>query len=458
MMPEPVAVVILAAGIGSRMNSARPKVMHPIAGRPMIAHLLATVDVLGPSRRVVVIGPGMPELEAAVAPAPVAIQAERRGTAHAVLSARAVLEGFSGTVLVMLGDVPMVRPETLRRMVAARVEQAAAVVVLGFRPPEPDRYGRLVVDGQGALQRIVEHADATAEEREIRLCNAGLFAIDGAQALALLDAVGDGNAQGEYYLTDIVAIARGRGLPAQVVEGEADELLGVNSRADLAVLERRVQDGLRAAAMAGGATLADPGTVWFSHDTRVGRDVTIGPNVVFGPQVQVGDGAEIRAFCHLEGVAIGPGAVIGPFARLRPGSEIGAGAHIGNFVEVKAAAIGAGAKANHLSYLGDVAVGAGANIGAGTITCNYDGFLKHRTEIGEGAFIGSNTALVAPVRVGARAVIGAGSTITRDVAAEALSVARGEQREMAGGGARLRRRKAAEKAARRSGSGRPATE
>jgi bifunctional UDP-N-acetylglucosamine pyrophosphorylase/glucosamine-1-phosphate N-acetyltransferase len=307
-----------------------------------------------------------------------------------------------------------------------------AAVALGFRPADPAGYGRLVLGPEGRLERIVEARDAGALERAIALCNAGAMAFDGAALFGLLARIGNANAKREYYLTDAVAVARARGRACAVVEADPAEVMGINSRAELAEAERAVQRELRARAMAGGATLLDPDTVWLSFDTRLGRDVTVGPNVAFGPGVTVGDGAEIRGFCHIAGARIGPGAVVGPFARLRPGARIGKGAHVGNFVEIKNADLGAGAKANHLAYLGDARIGAAANIGAGTITCNYDGFAKHATEIGEGAFIGSNAALVAPVRIGARAVVGAGSVIAKDVAADALAVTRSAQREIKG--------------------------
>ncbi len=443
------AVILLAAGKGTRMKSDLPKVLHRLAGKALVNHALDAAGALGPSQCVVVVGPGMEDVAAAVAPRPTAIQAEQRGTADAVLAAREALAGFGAggdaTVLVLYGDTPMIEADTLGRMIEAR-QGGAAVVVLGFRPWDPAEYGRLVLDGAGALSAIVEFREADEEQRKIDLCNSGVMAIGAGHVWDLLDRVGADNAKGEYYLTDIVALARAQGLACAVVEGEESEVLGINSRGDLAAAEAAWQRARRARAMDEGATLIDPNTVWFAHDTQIGRDVTIGPSVFFGPGVSVADGAEINAFCHLEGVAIGLGASVGPFARLRPGAKLGSGARVGNFVEVKNAVLGAGAKANHLSYIGDAEVGAGANIGAGTITCNYDGYLKHRTEIGENAFIGSNTALVAPVSVGKGALIGAGSTIIKDVPDDAVAVARGRQVTLEGGARDYRERKLVVKA------------
>jgi bifunctional UDP-N-acetylglucosamine pyrophosphorylase/glucosamine-1-phosphate N-acetyltransferase len=428
-----IAAIILAAGKGTRMKSVLPKVMHRIAGRSMIGHVLANLAPLQPARVAVVVAPGMESVKAEVAPAPIAIQGEQLGTGHAVRSARDAVGAFAGTILILFGDTPFVSTGTLRRLVERReAKDEPAVVVLGMRPSDAGAYGRLVLDGQGNLERIVEFKEANAAERAIGLCNSGVMAVDGTILWTLLDLIRNDNAKGEYYLTDIVALARADGRNCAVVEAPEAELLGVNSRAELAVAETLYQDQRRQAAMEAGATLIDPGTVYFAADTELGRDVVVGPNVVFGAGVRVADGVEIRAFCHIEGAAIGEGAVIGPFARLRPGTTIGAGAHVGNFVEVKNSALGAGAKANHLSYLGDADVGAKSNIGAGTITCNYDGFLKARTEIGDEAFIGSNSALVAPVKIGAGAIVGAGSVITRDVEADAIAVARGEQVSRAG--------------------------
>lgn len=452
-----VAAIILAAGKGTRMKSGLPKVLHPLAGRPMIRHLLATAEGLSPARLVVVVGPDMEDVAAAVEPHRTVVQAEQLGTGHAVLVARDALHGASDDVLVLYGDTPLITRETIERMLAVRRQKPhPAVVVLGFRPTDRSRYARLVTASGGALERIVEAADASAEELEIELCNSGVMAIDGGKLEGLLQRIGRNNAKNEYYLTDVVALARQDGLSCAYVEAPSEELLGINSRAELAAAEAVLQQRLRAAAMAKGVTLVAPETVWLCHDTRLGRDVTIGPNVVFGPDVEVADNVEIRAFCHIEGARIASGAVIGPFARLRPGADIGRSAHIGNFVEVKNAVIEAGAKANHLTYLGDAHVGAGANVGAGTITCNYDGFFKYRTEIGAGAFIGSNTALVAPVKIGEGAIVGAGSVITRDVPADALALERARQGEVPNWASDFRAKKTAEKAERDAGKPRRA--
>jgi bifunctional UDP-N-acetylglucosamine pyrophosphorylase/glucosamine-1-phosphate N-acetyltransferase len=444
-----IAVIVLAAGMGTRMKSTLPKVMHPVGGRPMVSHLLHTVAGLTPERVVVVIGPG-PEMEVlatTVAPHPTVEQTDRLGTGHAVKQARAALEGFAGTVLVLYGDTPLITEATLQAMLARRQEpDAPAVVVLGFRPEGANEYGRLVVSPHG-LEAIVEYKDASPEQRALPLCNSGVLAVDGARLFGLIDRLSNQNAKHEYYLTDIVALARADGATCAVVEGEAEELLGVNSRVELAQAEAILQNRLRRQAMENGVTLVDPATVYLSHDTVFGRDVTVGPQVVFGQGVRVGSNVEIRAFCHIDGAEIGDGSIIGPFARLRPGAVLAEGVHIGNFVEIKQSTVDAEAKINHLAYVGDAHVGAAANVGAGTITCNYDGFGKHRTEIGAGAFIGSNSSLVAPVKVGEGAVIGAGSVITKEVKAGALAVARGAQMELAGWAERFRQRKKAEKAA-----------
>ena len=437
-----IGAVILAAGKGTRMRSDRHKVLHPIGGQPMIHHLLDTLAELGAAREVLVIGDRRDQLEAALEgrDVAIAIQEPQLGTGHAVQAARDSLAGFDGTLLILYGDVPLVSGATMQALIDARAA-GPDVVVLGFRPPDPGQYGRLVVNAAGHLDAIVEYKDASEDERAIGLCNSGMMAADATLLFDLLDQVGNDNAAGEYYLTDIVAIARARGLDVGVVEADAEELTGVNSRADLAVLEAIFQTRMRAAAMVAGVTLIDPTTVYFAHDTALGRDVVIEPNVVFGPGVSVADGAVIRAFSHLEGAAVDQAATIGPYARLRPGAVIGQGARVGNFVEVKKATLEAGAKANHLSYIGDARVGAAANVGAGTITCNYDGFDKHLTDIGAGAFIGSNTALVAPVKVGDGAIVGAGSVVTRDVPADALGVTRAQQKDVEGWARRFRERK-----------------
>lgn len=441
-----IAAVILGAGKGERMNSRLPKVLHRIGNRPMVLYALDAARAAGAEACVVVAGPGMAGVAEAVAPVPIAVQAEPRGTADAVKAARGWIEPEADTVLILYGDTPLIRPQTLEAMIARRREGSHAVVVLGFRPADPGGYGRLVCGGDGSLEAIVEAGDASAEQRKIRLCNSGVIAVDGAVLFDLVDTVGSDNAKSEYYLTDIVGIARRRGRTSSVVEAGPDELLGINSREELAAAERSFQQRMRRAAMAGGATLTDPGSVWFSYDTVLGRDVTIGPQVVFGPGVSVGDDVEIKGFCHIEGAAIARGAAVGPFARLRPGAELQEGTKVGNFVEVKNAVLKPDAKANHLAYVGDAEVGAGANIGAGAITCNYDGFRKARTVIGDGAFIGSNSALVAPVSIGERAIVGAGSTIDRDVEANALALTRADHTTVPEGAAKIRRRKMSGKA------------
>ena len=418
------AAIILAAGLGTRMRSSLPKVLHPLGGRPMIQHLLAAcAPVFG--RIVVVVGPDMPELESAVAPHDVVVQRERLGTGHAALQAAPLLGGYQGDVAVLYGDNPLISTETISALMAAR--RSAGLGLLAMRPADPARYGRVLLDAKGEVTRIVEWADGTEEERAIGLCNAGVIAAPARELFHWLGAIGNNNAKGEYYLTDVIEGARRDGKRVVAVEAPEAELRGINSRSELAQAEAELQGALRAAAMAGGVTMLAPETVHLCHDTKFGADVVLEPNIFFGPSVVVEDGVSIRAFSHLEGCVVKQGAVIGPYARLRPGTLIEPHAHVGNFVELKATTLGVGAKANHLSYLGDATIGAGANIGAGTITCNYDGVAKHRTEIGEGAFIGSDTALVAPVRVGARALVAAGSVITEDVPDDALAIARGRQ-------------------------------
>ena len=432
------ALVILAAGMGTRMRSDRPKVLHEVGGAPLIAHALRAGLALAPERVVVVTGPGMEDVAAAAheewPEAGIAVQAERLGTGHAVAQAAPFLQGFEGDVVVLYGDTPFVRPATLEAMTAARAE--AEVVVLGFEPADPARYGRLVTEGEDLL-RIVEWKDADAGERAIGLCNSGVLAAPAPLLFPLLDRLEPAAASGEYYLTDVVALARAEGARATVVRGAEEEMLGVNSRADLAAAEAAFQARARAAALETGVTLTAPETVFFAHDTVIGRDAIVEPHVVFGPGVTVETGATIRAFSHLEGAHVSRGAVVGPYARLRPGAELGEEVRVGNFVEVKSATLDEGAKVNHLSYVGDAAVGAGANLGAGTVTCNYDGVAKHRTEIGAGAFIGSDTMLVAPVRVGAGAMTGSGSVITEDVPDAALALGRARQVTKPGLAARL---------------------
>lgn len=437
------AIVILAAGKGTRMRSDTHKVLHPIGGRPMLLHLLDSAAALGPAKVVVVVGDRAAQVEAAVAPlgAAIAVQEPQLGTGHAVLQAEPLLRAHEGPVLILFGDVPLVQAATLGRLLAALTAEAP-IAVLGFRPAAPGAYGRILTDAEGRILRMVEARDASPEELAIPLCNAGMMAVDGAQLWPLLARVDNANGAGEYYLPDIVMLARADGLGATVVEADEAELLGVNSRADLALAEAAFQARRRRQAMEAGVTLVAPETVFLAHDTRFGRDCMVEPFVVFGPGVTLGDRVVVHAHSHLEGATLGDDSSVGPFARLRPGTLLEAGARVGNFVETKKARLGAGAKANHLTYLGDAEVGEGANIGAGTITCNYDGFEKFRTVIGEGAFIGSNSALVAPVAVGAGAIVGAGSVITRDVAADSLAVARGRQEAHAGWAARFRAGKA----------------
>jgi bifunctional UDP-N-acetylglucosamine pyrophosphorylase/glucosamine-1-phosphate N-acetyltransferase len=432
--------ILLAAGLGTRMRSTLPKALHPIAGRPMLRHLLQSCEGVF-DRIAVVAGPGMDAVAAAAAPHPVVVQHERLGTAHAAL--QAVGQFGDGDVAVLYADNPLIRPETMRRLLAARAE--AGLVLLAMRPADPGRYGRVVSEA-GAVVRIVEYADATAEERMITLCNAGVLCAGAADFARWLGAVRADNAKGEYYLTDVVAIARAEGVRVIAVEAAEAELRGVNSRAELAAAEATMQGWLRAAAMDAGATLVAPETVFLAADTVLAPDVTVGPNVVFGPGVSVGEGTEIRTFSHLEGCRVGRGAIIGPFARLRPGTVVGDGAHVGNFVELKAAHLAAGAKANHLTYLGDTDVGAGTNIGAGTITVNYDGFAKHRTTIGAHAFVGSNASLIAPVQVGDGALVVAGSVITEDVPADAMAFGRARQITKPGRAAAFRAARAAKPA------------
>ncbi|PWE28234.1 bifunctional UDP-N-acetylglucosamine diphosphorylase/glucosamine-1-phosphate N-acetyltransferase GlmU [Pararhodobacter marinus] len=423
-----VSLVILAAGLGSRMNSDRPKVLHPVGGAPLLAHAMRAGDTLEPERVVVVTGHGAEAVaKAARAENPevlIAHQAEQRGTAHAVAQARAALEGFGGDAVVLYGDTPFVSGETLTAMREARARHA--VVVLGFEAADPGRYGRLVMAGD-SLERIVEFKDASEDERAITLCNSGVICADTSVLFELIDGVGDENAAGEFYLTDIVAIARQKGLSVGVVRCDEAETLGINTRAELAAAESAFQARKRAEALEDGVTLIAPETIFFSLDTFIGRDAVVGPNVVFGPGVTVESDAVIRAFCHLEGCHVSRGASVGPFARLRPDAYLAEHTHVGNFVEIKNANIDEGAKINHLTYIGDADVGERTNVGAGTITCNYDGVFKHRTVIGKDVFVGSNTMLVAPVRVGDEAMTGSGSVITADVEAGALALGRARQ-------------------------------
>ena len=440
------AAIILAAGSGTRMKSAMPKVMHPIAGQPMIAHLLQALEPLRPAATVVVIGPQMDDVARTVAPARTVVQDPPLGTGDAVraglraLEGRLAPQGVIDEVLVLYGDTPLLRSETLSRLLQERRKASAAVVVSGMRPADPAPYGRFVLGPDGGLERIVEAADTTSEERAIGLVNGGIMAIDARHAGELVEALDRDNAKGEFYLSDIVRIARRQGLGCAALEIPAEELIGINTRAELAEAEALMQWRLRRAAMDSGVTLVAPETVYLNTDTRFGRDAVVEPNVTFGPGVTVAEGACIRSFSHLEGAAIGMAAIVGPFARLRPGTVLEKEVHVGNFVEVKEARLGTGVKANHLTYIGDAEIGPRTNIGAGTITCNYDGFNKHRTTIGEDAFIGSNTALVAPVTVGAGAIVAAGSVITSDVSADALTIARGQQVDKPGRAVEIRAR------------------
>ena len=413
------------------MRSSKPKVLHEVAGRPMVSHVLATAQSAQCDDLAVVVGPGREDVAALVqafAPnAQVFVQNERLGTAHAALAARAALAGGHDEVFISFADTPLVSGETLLKMSAA-LKAGADIVVLGFEARDPTGYGRLLQQ-DGALVAIREHKDATEAERAVRLSNAGWMGFNGAHALNLLGEIGNNNAQKEYYLTDAVEVARAKGLRAVVVVADEDEVMGVNDRVQLAAAEAVFQHRTRLHWMRAGVTMIAPETVFFSHDTELSRDVVLEPNVIFGPKVQVGEGAVIHANCHLEGTKVAAKATIGPFARLRPGSDVGEGAKIGNFVETKSAKIAAGAKVNHLSYIGDAEIGSKANIGAGTITCNYDGFSKFKTIIGANAFVGSNSSLVAPVSIGEGAYVGSGSVVTQDVSANALAVARGRQVE-----------------------------
>lgn len=427
-MSKAIAAIILAAGKGTRMKSELHKVLHPIAGRPMLLHLTASVDALSPAKKVVVVGDKADQLEAALAgSAELAVQDPQLGTGHAVQQAEGALAGFDGDVLILYGDVPFVPSATMQAMVdRLNAPDAPAVVVLAFEPENALQYGRVITDGDRVV-KMVEHKDATDAERAVRLCNSGLMAAKARDLFALLARVTDDNAAKEFYLVDIVNIANADGRHCAVVTTNPNDVAGINSRAELAAVEAQWQAFRREEAMTAGVSLKAPDTVWFSWDTEIGRDVTIEPNVFFGPGVRIADGATIRGFSHIEGASIATGCEVGPYARLRPGTVLEEKAKVGNFVEVKKAVLGKGAKANHLTYLGDATIGAGANIGAGTITCNYDGYFKYQTVIGEKAFIGSNSALVAPVKIGRDAIVAAGSTVTRDVADGELRLVRGEQ-------------------------------
>lgn len=441
--------VVLAAGEGTRMRSSLPKVLHPVAGQSLLAHVLGAAAAGDDARLAVVIGPDHDAVAAEVRrlrpDADIFVQRERLGTAHAVLAAREALARGADDLLVAFGDTPLISAETFARL-RAPLRRGAALAVLGFRAADPTGYGRLVVEG-GKLAAIREQADASAEERKITLCNAGVMAFDGRRALAIIEKIGNANAKGEYYLTDAVSIVRELGLEAVVIETSEDEVRGINTKAQLAEAEAVMQARLRKQALEAGVTLIAPDTVYLAADTKFGKDVTIEPFVVIGPGVSIDDGAVIHSFSHIVEARIGKKVSVGPYARLRPGTSLGDGARIGNFVETKAAVLEAGVKVNHLSYVGDAHVGANSNLGAGTITCNYDGFLKHKTEIGEGAFVGTNTSLVAPVTIGKGAYIGSGSVITKDVPDDALAVERSQQMIREGGAARYRAAKTKEKAA-----------
>jgi bifunctional UDP-N-acetylglucosamine pyrophosphorylase/glucosamine-1-phosphate N-acetyltransferase len=440
MSRPPLLAIVLAAGQGTRMKSSLPKVLHRIGGRSMLAHVLAVAG--GAADRIaVVVGPGMDKVRAEVqrlAPdSDVFEQSQQRGTADAVMAARRAILDHQGDVVVLYADTPLIGAAAIDAMRAA-LDEGAGIAVLGFNAADPTGYGRLLTDNTRWVRAIREDKDASDEERRVRLCNSGVMAFRVGDLDGLLSKIGNANAKGEYYLTDAVELAGADGTKAAVVTCSEDEVLGVNSREQLAAAERIFQERARLEAMRQGTTMIAPETVWLSYDTKLGRDVIIEPNVFFGPGVTVEDGAEIKAHCHIEQAHIGANARIGPFARLRPGAQLGPDVHVGNFVEVKNASLGAGAKANHLSYLGDGSVGAGANIGAGTIFCNYDGFAKHRTEVGEGAFVGSNSSLVAPVRIGDGAYIGSGSVITRNVAPDSLALERSTQEERPGWAAKFR--------------------
>jgi len=427
--------IVLAAGEGTRMRSSKPKVLHALAGRSMLGHVLSALKVAEADHVAVVVGPDHAAVEveakSLMPKAEIFVQKERRGTAHAVLAAKEAIARGYDDLLVLFADTPLVRGETFLEMRKALADYHAAVVVLGFEPDDPTGYGRLIREN-GELVAIREEKDATEAEKEVTTCNAGIMAFDGRKALSLFGEIGNENAKGEFYLTDAVAVARSKECLSAVLDVPALDVLGVNDRLQLATAEAILQERLRETALLSGVTMQDPTSVYLSVDTVLEKDVVIEPSVVFGLGVHVGQGATIRAFSHIEGASIGANAIVGPFARLRPGAELHENVHIGNFVEVKAAVLESGVKANHLSYIGDAKIGKNTNLGAGTITCNYNGFAKFRTEVGEGAFIGVHSALVAPVKVGAGAYVGTGSVITKDVAPDALAIARERQVEKPG--------------------------
>lgn len=428
-MSKNIAAIILAAGKGTRMKSDTHKVLHAIAGKPMLHHLMDSVDALSPKHKVVVVGDKADQLEAALdgSGAKLAVQDPQLGTAHAVQQAEGALAGFDGDVLILYGDVPFVPTATMQAMIdRLNAKDAPAVVVLTFQPEDTQAYGRVICNGD-VIEKMVEHKDASEAERACQTCNSGLMAVKAGDLFALLKRVTNDNAAGEYYLPDIVNISSADGRHSAIVDTDPFDVAGINSRAELAHMEGEWQSRRRAKAMADGATLIAPETVWFSADTEIGRDVTIEPNVFFGPGVTVANGVKIKANCHIEGAALANGVQVGPFARLRPGAVLEEDSFIGNFVEMKKSVLGKGAKASHLTYLGDAEVGAGANIGAGTITCNYDGYFKYKTVIGEGAFVGSNSSLVAPVNIGKGAIVAAGSAVTADVMDGELRLVRAQQ-------------------------------
>ncbi|GAB5503038.1 bifunctional UDP-N-acetylglucosamine diphosphorylase/glucosamine-1-phosphate N-acetyltransferase GlmU [Pyruvatibacter sp.] len=441
---RPLAVVILAAGKGTRMRSDIPKVLHKIAGKSIVGHAASAPAELSPDRLVIVVGPGMESIADDVPGAIAVVQHERLGTAHAVLTAREALADFDGDLMVLNGDVPLIQPKTLVDL-RESITTGAAVAVLGYHCSTEHAYGRLIIDENGALDRIVENKDATDAEKQTNLCNSNAIVLAAEHAWDILTAIGNDNAQGEYYLPDVVKVARAKGLNCTYALAPEDEVHGINSRSELARAEGFLQARLRQQAMDEGATLIAPDTVFFSHDTKLGRDVIVEPHVVFGPGVTVADNVTVKAFSHLEGATVADSATVGPYVRLRPGADVGVGAKIGNFVEVKKASIEEGAKVSHLSYIGDARIGAHANVGAGTITCNYDGYDKHFTDVGAGAFIGSNTSLVAPVKIADGGFTGSGSVITKNVSADALAVERAQQKEVAGWAAKFRARKEAAK-------------
>ncbi len=443
-----VDIIILAAGEGTRMKSATPKVLHPVGGMPMLGHVLNSGRAFGASRMAVVIGPNAPQVTAYLERQPSAVdtyvQTERLGTGHAVQAADKFYADVNHCNIVLFGDTPLIRPQTLDR-IKALLEGNADLVVLGFEPQNPTGYGRLLTE-QGELIAIREEKDASETERKISLCNAGAMGFAPGVLDKLLASLTNQNAQNEYYLTDCVELARAQGLSVQIVKGDVVDAAGVNSRAQLADVEAMFQDRMRRQAMENGVTLTAPDTIYFAHDTEIEPDVTLEPNVVFGPKVQIMRGATIKAFSHIEGAVIGENAIVGPFARLRPGTDLGPDTKVGNFVEVKAAIVGKGSKINHLSYIGDARIGASVNIGAGAVTCNYDGFLKHTTTLGDGSFIGSGSLLVAPVEIGANAYVATGSVITQDVPADALAFGRARQTNKDGRGASLKENLRAAKA------------